>query len=128
MATPRDATLTASRSLLEDAASYAAGFLEGLPERAVAPRATAEELRRELGGPMPDGPREPRLVVAELAKAAERGIMATPGGRFFGFVIGGGLPAALAADWLTSVWDQNAGLYAAAPAASVVEEVCGARG
>jgi glutamate/tyrosine decarboxylase-like PLP-dependent enzyme len=65
-------------------------------------------------------------VVAELNEAADRGTMATPGGRFFGFVIGGSLPAALAADWLTSTWDQNAGLYAAAPAASVIEEVCGA--
>jgi glutamate/tyrosine decarboxylase-like PLP-dependent enzyme len=83
-------------------------------------------LREEFGGPLPDGPHDPRLVVAELAKAADRGIMATPGGRFFGFVIGGSLPAALAADWLTSAWDQNAGLYAAAPAASVIEEVCGA--
>ena len=126
MTTPKDGTLIASRSLLGDAATYAAEFLEGLPERTVAPTATAEELRKELGGPLPDGPREPQLVVAELARAADRGIMATPGGRFFGFVIGGSLPAALAADWLTSAWDQNAGLYAAAPAASVVEEVCGA--
>ncbi len=126
MTTPRDGTHTTLRSLLDDTATYAAEFLEGLPERRVAPTATAEELRIEFGGPLPDGPRDPQLVVAELAKATNRGIMATPGGRFFGFVIGGSLPAALAADWLTSAWDQNAGLYAAAPAASVVEEVCGA--
>src|ERR687898_925222 len=126
MTTPKDGTLTGPSSLLGDAATYAAEFLEGLPERAVAPIATAEELRKGLGGPLPDGPREPHLVLAELARAADPGTMATPGGRFFGFVIGGSLPAALAADWLASAWDQNAGLYAAAPAASVVEEVCGA--
>jgi glutamate/tyrosine decarboxylase-like PLP-dependent enzyme len=126
MTTSEDGTQTATRSLLEGTAAYAAEFLNGLPERKVAPVATAEELRKELGGPLPDSPREPRLVVAELARTAESGIMVTSGGRFFGFVIGGSLPAALAADWLTSTWDQNAGLYAAAPAASVVEEVCGA--
>jgi glutamate/tyrosine decarboxylase-like PLP-dependent enzyme len=126
MTTPKESTLTALRPLLDDAATYATEFLERLPERTVAPTATAEELRKQLGGPLPDGPRQPQSVVAELARAAEPGLMATPGGRFFGFVIGGSLPAALAADWLTSAWDQNAGLYAAAPAASVVEEVCGA--
>jgi glutamate/tyrosine decarboxylase-like PLP-dependent enzyme len=126
MTTPKDGTQTALHSLLDGTAAYAAEFLERLPERKVAPTATAEGLREELGGPLPDGPREPQLVVAELARAADPGIMATPGGRFFGFVIGGSLPAALAADWLTSAWDQNAGLYAVAPAASVVEEVCGA--
>jgi glutamate/tyrosine decarboxylase-like PLP-dependent enzyme len=125
MTTSKDDTLTTLRLLLSDAATYAAEFLESLPERRVAPFATAEVLRKELGGPLPDGPRQPQLVVADLAKAADPGLMATPGGRFFGFVIGGSLPAALAADWLTSAWDQNAGLYAAAPAASVVEEVCG---
>jgi len=124
MTTPKNGTLTATRSLLADVATYAAEFLDGLPERRAAPRATVEELREELGGPLPDSPHDPRLVVAELVKAADRGIMATPGGRFFGFVIGGSLPAALAADWLASAWDQNAGLYA--PAASVIEEVCGA--
>ncbi len=100
MTTSKDHPLTAPRQLLDDAATYAAEFLDGLPERKVAPSASAEQLRSELGGPLPEGPREPRLVVADLAKAVEPGLMATPGGRFFGFVIGGILPAALAADWL----------------------------
>ncbi|HEX6700767.1 MAG TPA: pyridoxal-dependent decarboxylase [Gaiellaceae bacterium] len=64
-------------------------------------------------------------MVAELARAADDGIVAIPGGRYFGFVIGGAVPAALAADWLTSAWDQNAGLYVGGPAASVAEEVAG---
>src|SRR5919112_337570 len=126
MTTPTESTPTALRSLLNDATAHAAVFLEELPVRRVAPTASAEALRGELGGPLPDSPRDPRQVIADLARAAEPGLMATPGGRFFGFVIGGSLPAALAADWLTSAWDQNAGLYVAAPAASVIEEVCGA--
>jgi glutamate/tyrosine decarboxylase-like PLP-dependent enzyme len=64
-------------------------------------------------------------VIAELAEAAEQGLLTTPSGRFFGFVIGGNAPAALGADWLTSAWDQNAGLYAVSPAAAVVEEIAG---
>jgi glutamate/tyrosine decarboxylase-like PLP-dependent enzyme len=72
---------------------------------------------------LPDGPLDRREVVEQLAAAADPGIVAIPSGRYFGFVIGGGLPAALAADWLTSTWDQNAGLYVAGPSASVVEEI-----
>jgi glutamate/tyrosine decarboxylase-like PLP-dependent enzyme len=78
-----------------------------------------------LGGPLPEAPSEPREVIAALAAAAEPGLVATPSGRFFGFVIGGAAPAALAADWLTAAWDQNAGLSVLGPAAAVTEQVAG---
>src|SRR5829696_6872495 len=119
MTRPTESTQTALRSLLGDAADHAAEFLEDLPERRVSSTATVEELRKELGGPLPEVTRDPRVVLADLVSAVEPGLVATAGGRFFGFVIGGSLPAALATDWLTSAWDQNAGLYVAAPAASV---------
>ena len=114
------------RDLLGETASYAADFLEGLPDRRVVWSANVDELRSALGGPLPETPTDPREVVAELASAADPGIVAIPGGRYFGFVIGGAVPAALAADWLASAWDQNAGLYVAGPSAAVVEEVAGA--
>jgi glutamate/tyrosine decarboxylase-like PLP-dependent enzyme len=114
------------RELLGETASYATDFLEGLPDRRVAATATVEELRASLGGPLPNGPTDAREVVAHLAAAADPGIVAIPGGRYFGFVIGGAVPAALAADWLSSAWDQNAGLYVGGPSAAVVEEVAGA--
>ncbi|HEU5278362.1 MAG TPA: pyridoxal-dependent decarboxylase [Gaiellaceae bacterium] len=115
--------MTDTRALLQRTAELAADFLESIDDRPVFPTASADELRAALGGPLPDGPTDPRTVVEELAADAGRGIVAIPSGRYFGFVIGGGLPAALAADWLTSAWDQNAGLYAGGPAASVVEQV-----
>jgi glutamate/tyrosine decarboxylase-like PLP-dependent enzyme len=114
-----------TRELLGETASYAADFLEGLPDRRVAESATFELLQAALGGPLPEGPTDPREVVSHLATAADPGVIAIPGGRYFGFVIGGAVPAALAADWLSSVWDQNAGLYVAGPSAAVVEEVAG---
>jgi glutamate/tyrosine decarboxylase-like PLP-dependent enzyme len=111
------------RDLLRQTAEIAADYVESLGDRPVFPDVTPEELREALGGPLPDEPLDPARVVDELAKSAEPGVVAIGSGRYFGFVIGGGLPAALAADWLTSAWDQNAGLYVAGPSASVVEQV-----
>ena len=110
---------------LGEAFEEALAYLEGLPSRRVASYIELSTLRKALGGPVPDRPMEPREVVADLVAAADPGVVASGSGRFFGFVIGGANPAALAADWLTSAWDQNAGLYVLGPAASVVEEVAG---
>src|SRR3954451_6250342 len=104
----------------------AAAYVDSLDERPVFPQVEPEELRAALGGPLPEEPLPDEQVVEELAHAAEPGLVAMGSGRYFGFVIGGALPAAMAADWLVSAWDQNAALYAAAPSASVVEEVAGA--
>lgn len=110
---------------LDEARRYAEAYLAGLPDRPVRAAASLPELRSALGGPLPDGPTDPREVIDALATAAEPGVVASGSGRYFGFVVGGALPVALAADWLTGAWDQNAGLYALSPAASVVEEVAG---
>ena len=111
------------RPLLRHTAELAADFLASVDERPVAPNATPEELLARLDGPLPAGPTDPTAVIDALVAAVEPGLVAIPSGRYFGFVNGGELPAALAADWLTSAWDQNAGLYASGPMAAAVEEV-----
>ena len=112
-------------ALLHRTADLAADFLDRLPARPVAAKVDLAELRRALGGPVPAAPSDPQAVVEALARAAEVGLVGTAGPRYFGFVIGGGVPAALAADWLASTWDQNAAMYVMSPAAAVVEEVAG---
>lgn len=107
-------------------AEIAADWLRSLERRPVGESATVDELRSRLGGPLPRGPVDPLVVVEDLARAAEPGLVASQSGRYFGFVIGGALPVAVAADWLTSVWDQCPAPYVCGPAASVVEEVTGA--
>jgi glutamate/tyrosine decarboxylase-like PLP-dependent enzyme len=109
--------------LLTRAHALAISYLESLPGRPVNARTTFNELVDALGGPMPEAPEDSVAVIEQLAACAERGLVATPGPRYFGFVTGGSLPAAVAADWLASAWDQNAGLHVMSPAMSALEEV-----
>jgi glutamate/tyrosine decarboxylase-like PLP-dependent enzyme len=114
------------RDLLARVAEIAADHLESVPDRHAGPLAGFDELRAALGGPLPGDGVAPEQVVEELARGAAPGLVASPGPRYFGFVTGGALPAALAADWLASAWDQNSFSAVSSPAASVAEEVaCG---
>lgn len=111
---------------LSRAAVHARAWLESVSERPVGPRATAAELLAAFDGPLPDGPTPPEDVVDMLAALSEPGLMAMQSGRFFGWVIGGTLPAALAADWLVSAWDQNTGMRQATRATATLEEAAAA--
>ena len=102
--------------------AHARAWLTSLPDRLVPPRADADELLPRLGGPLPEEPTDPKTVIDLLAEIAEPGLMAMPSGRFYGWVIGGTLPAALGADWLTSAWDQNSAMRFPTPATVAVEE------
>lgn len=110
---------------LDAASRHARQWLDSQGTRHVGPRATAGGLAADFGGPLPRDGTPAADVVDYLAAKAEPGLMAMPSGRFFGWVIGGTLPAALAADWLVSAWDQNAGLRFATPATAAIEEAAG---
>jgi glutamate/tyrosine decarboxylase-like PLP-dependent enzyme len=113
------------RRVLEASHRHALEYLAGLERRPVRERDGVDELRGLLGGELPEAGEDPATVVDELARAAEPGLVATGSPRYFGFVVGGALPAALGADTLTAAWDQVAGLYACGPSAAVAEEVAG---
>jgi glutamate/tyrosine decarboxylase-like PLP-dependent enzyme len=114
------------RDLLQLAADHANRYLDTIADRPVPAAAASPELRTALGGPLPARGDAPEGVVERLAQAGMRGTVATQGPRFFGFVIGGSVPAATAADMLVSAWDQNAGIYALSPVVSVIEEITAA--
>ncbi|QMW65460.1 aspartate aminotransferase family protein [Mumia sp. ZJ1417] len=112
-------------SPLDAAHAQARRFLDGLDARPVWPTASYEEMLAALGGPLPEDGADADEVVETLARTADPGLAAIAGGRFFGFVIGGALPAALGADWLTSIWDQNGALTSLTPAAAAAEQTAG---
>ena len=116
---------TATHPALDRAVHHASVWLEGLDTRSVGATTSLEELRARLGVPLGTRGVDPVQVVDDLAAATEGGLLGSPSGRFFAWVIGGTLPSAIAADWLTSAWDQNSGMYATAPAAAIAEEVVG---
>lgn len=116
---------SAYRPALEQAFKHSLRHLENLDYTPVASTSTLIELRKCLTHPLNDESIDAATVIDELVSDTAGGLLGSAGGRFFGWAIGGSVPAALAADWLTSAWDQNAALYACSPAEAVIEEICG---
>jgi glutamate/tyrosine decarboxylase-like PLP-dependent enzyme len=115
--------VTTPWDVLDGAAAHARVWLDTVDSRPVQAAATYDEMLDALGGPLPEAPLEPAAVVDDLVAAMSPGLTAMQSPRFFGFVIGASLPAALAADWLVSAWDQNSGLLAVTPATAAAEAV-----
>lgn len=117
--------LSVYKAALKRAFEYSLDYLETLETRPVQATAPYAELKSRLEYPLMKQGMAADQVIKDLIQDAEGGVLGSAGGRFFGWVIGGSLPAALAADWITSAWDQNAASYAAGPAEAVIEEVVG---
>jgi glutamate/tyrosine decarboxylase-like PLP-dependent enzyme len=111
------------RPLLEEAAERANVYLDGIGQRRVAPTKAALERLPELGGPLPETPSPAAETLRLLDEVGSPATMASAGGRYFGFVIGGALPVTVASNWLATAWDQNAGLWTSSPVSAYLEEV-----
>jgi len=119
---PPNPAAEARGALLKRAARDAMDYLETLDARPVAPAAQAVAALHALGGPLPSGPTSAETVLHLLDEYGSPATVASGGGRYFGFVIGGCLPAAMAASWLVSAWDQNGALEVQSPVAVALEE------
>ncbi|QGV76865.1 pyridoxal phosphate-dependent decarboxylase family protein [Streptomyces ficellus] len=115
--------MDARERALRQAYDHALRWLADLPDRQVPARASVDDIVRALGADLPEAPSAPADVVDLLATACEPGLTAFPSGRFYGFVVGGTEPAALAADWLVSAWDQNCVMRTVSPAYAAAEEI-----
>lgn len=114
------------RALLEKTLQHALDFLDSLDQRPVAARDDRDALRSKLASALPEHGEPAARIIDALVDGVADGLNASTGGRFFAWVIGGNLPAALAADWLNTAWDQNGALHATSPALGVLEEISGA--
>jgi glutamate/tyrosine decarboxylase-like PLP-dependent enzyme len=117
--------MNAWSDLLQRAHVHADRYLETVADRPVRAALDGSQLRARLAGPFPAQGEAPAAVIDRLAEAGSLGTVATQGPRDFGFVVGGSLPVAAAADWLVTAWDQNSGIYTLSPFVSVVEDVAG---
>jgi glutamate/tyrosine decarboxylase-like PLP-dependent enzyme len=110
-------------SLLQAAAERAEQYVRTIRDRRVAPSAEAIAALSRFHEPFPESPTDPREVVTMLDEVGSPATVASTGGRYFGFVTGGSLPASMAANWLAGAWDQNPGLRAMSPVGAELEDI-----
>jgi glutamate/tyrosine decarboxylase-like PLP-dependent enzyme len=111
--------------LLRRTAELVADYLRRLPEAHVGSREDATAVAERLRVPLPDTGEDPLAIIERLSRDVEAGLVASAGPRYFGYVVGGALPASVAADWLAAAWDQNSATHALSPAAAAAEQVAG---